>query len=47
LNSRSRRFDQAVADFSVAYADQAERDYDTFSKAVREGRLDAVIEKED
>jgi uncharacterized protein (DUF2252 family) len=34
-------FDRAIADFSVAYADQNERDYDTFEKAVRTGRVDA------
>jgi uncharacterized protein (DUF2252 family) len=34
-------FDWAIAVFSMAYADQVERDYDCFAKAVREGRLDA------
>ena len=34
-------FDRALADFSVAYADQNERDYETFVKAVRSGRLSA------
>ena len=34
-------FDRAVADFSVAYADQNERDYEAFVKAVRSGRLNA------
>ncbi|HQR09291.1 MAG TPA: DUF2252 domain-containing protein [Gemmatales bacterium] len=37
-------FDEAVADFSVAYADQAERDHETLVKAVRSGRLEAFIE---
>ena len=32
-------FDQAIADFSVAYADQTERDYAAFSAAVDSGRL--------
>ncbi len=34
-------FDRAIADFSVAYADQNERDYEAFVKAVRSGRLAA------
>jgi uncharacterized protein (DUF2252 family) len=32
-------FDQAIADFSAAYADQNERDYATFAAAVKSGRL--------
>ena len=32
-------FDQAVAEFSVAYADQVERDYEVLTKAVRSGKL--------
>jgi uncharacterized protein (DUF2252 family) len=35
-------FDRAVAQFSVAYADQNDRDYDTFARAVRSGRLEAI-----
>ena len=34
-------FDRAIADFSVAYADQNERDYEAFVTAVRAGRLSA------
>jgi uncharacterized protein (DUF2252 family) len=34
-------FDRAIADFSVAYADQNERDYRAFSEAVCSGRLTA------
>ena len=34
-------FDRAIADFAVAYADQNERDYETFAAAVRSGRLEA------
>jgi len=33
------RFDQAIGDYTVAYADQVERDYATFVAAVRNGRL--------
>jgi uncharacterized protein (DUF2252 family) len=38
---KSDAFDRAIADFAVAYADQNERDYETFAAAVREGRLTA------
>ena len=34
-------FDRAIAAFSVAYADQNERDYDAFVTAVKAGRLEA------
>ena len=34
-------FDRAIADFSVAYADQNERDYEAFARAVKSGRLAA------
>ena len=34
-------FDEAIADFAVAYADQNERDYDAFAAAVASGRLEA------
>ncbi|MBV9383891.1 MAG: DUF2252 family protein, partial [Streptosporangiaceae bacterium] len=35
-------FDRSVTDFSAAYADQNERDYEQFVGAVRSGRLEAV-----
>lgn len=38
-------FDEAVADFSVAYADQTEKDHETLVKAVRSGRLEAFLEE--
>jgi uncharacterized protein (DUF2252 family) len=34
-------FDRAIADFSAAYADQNERDYEAFAAAVGSGRLTA------
>src|SRR6266568_1452001 len=34
-------FDRAIADFSAAYADQNERDYEAFAAAVNSGRLSA------
>jgi uncharacterized protein (DUF2252 family) len=38
---KSDRFDRAVADFAVAYADQNERDHAALCAAVRSGRLPA------
>jgi hypothetical protein len=32
-------FDRAIAQFSATYADQNERDYETFAAAVNSGRL--------
>jgi uncharacterized protein (DUF2252 family) len=43
---RSDAFDRAIADFSIAYADQTERDHEILIKAVRAGRLEVVIERE-
>ncbi len=37
---KSDRFDEAIADFSAAYADQTERDHKRLKKAVRDGRLE-------
>lgn len=37
---KSDRFDEAIAEFSVAYADQSERDHNLFRKAVRAGRIE-------
>jgi uncharacterized protein (DUF2252 family) len=38
---RGDTFDRAIADFSSAYADQNERDYEAFAAAVESGRLTA------
>jgi hypothetical protein len=40
----SERFDDIISEFAVAYADQSQRDHRAFVKAVREGRVKAVIE---
>ncbi len=37
---RSRRFDQALTEFAVAYADQTVRDHQALRDAVRAGRID-------
>lgn len=41
---QSSAFEDAVADFSVAYADQNERDHALLVAAVREGRIEAQVE---
>jgi uncharacterized protein (DUF2252 family) len=40
----SARFDQAIADFAETYADQNERDYDAFQRAVKDGKAEATTE---
>ena len=39
---KSDRFDRSIADFSVRYADQNERDYQAFTEGIKAGRLEAV-----
>ena len=41
---KSDAFEDALADFSEAYADQNERDYDALVAAVRSGKIEAYIE---
>ena len=41
----SATFDDAICEFAVEYSDQNQRDYRAFVKAVREGRLEALIEE--
>jgi uncharacterized protein (DUF2252 family) len=41
---KSDKFDQAIADFSLAYADQSEKDHKLLLKAVRDGRLKVLVE---
>jgi uncharacterized protein (DUF2252 family) len=41
----SDTFDQAIAAFAVAYADQVELDYNCFREAVHEGHIEAQIEE--
>ena len=41
---RSDIFDQAIADFSFAYAGQNEKDHTAFKKAIESGRIEAVYE---
>jgi hypothetical protein len=37
------KFDRAIGDYAVAYADQVEDDYATFAKAVSSGRLKSDV----
>ena len=41
---KSDSFDKAIAAFSIAYADQNERDHAELKKAIRSGRVEAVME---
>lgn len=43
---KSDVFDKAIADFSIAYADQSEQDHDVLMKAVRAGKLEVFVEEE-
>ena len=41
---KSERFDHAIADFAVAYADQNEKDHEALYAAVKSGRIEADAE---
>jgi hypothetical protein len=43
---RSDAFDRAIAAFSLAYADQNEKDHAALDRAIRQGKLKAVYEHE-
>lgn len=42
---KSNAFEEAIADFSIAYADQNERDYASLMAAIRSGKIDANMEQ--
>jgi uncharacterized protein (DUF2252 family) len=42
---KSDAFDKAIAAFSIAYADQNEKDHAALKRAIRDGKVEAVIEK--
>ena len=42
---KSDAFDEALAAFSVAYADQNEKDHAALKRAIRNGKVKAVVEK--
>ena len=39
----AEKLDVAIAEFSLAYADVATRDYEAFSLAIKDGRVDARV----
>lgn len=43
---KSDKFDKAIADFSIAYADQSERDHDALVQAARAGKLEVFVEEQ-
>ncbi len=42
---KNDKFDQAIADFSIAYADQSEQDHEILMQAVRSGTLEVTMEE--
>ena len=42
---KSDTFDKALAAFSIAYADQNEKDHAVLKRAIRDGKINAVIEQ--
>jgi len=42
---KSTVFEEAIADFSVAYADQNGRDYAPLQDAIRSGRIEATLDQ--
>lgn len=43
---KSDAFDEAIAAFSITYADQCERDHAAMLQAVRAGRLEVILERD-
>jgi hypothetical protein len=42
---KSDVFDEAIAAFSVAYADQNEQDHATLQRAIHDGKIEAIVEE--
>ena len=42
---KGETFDQALGEFSLLYADQTEKDHAALIKAVRSGRVQAIVEE--
>jgi uncharacterized protein (DUF2252 family) len=42
---KSDVFDEAIAAFSIAYADQNEKDHAVLQRAIRDGKIEAVVEE--
>ena len=45
LPGKGDAFDKAIETFSVAYADQNDKDYEALKRAISSGKLEAVIEE--
>jgi hypothetical protein len=43
---KSDAFDRAIADFSLAYADQNDKDHAELARAVRSGKIKGVFEED-
>jgi hypothetical protein len=43
---KSDTFDEAIATFSMAYADQNEKDHAALERAVRKGKVKAIFEED-
>jgi hypothetical protein len=43
---KSDAFDKAIAEFSMKYADQNEKDHAALDRAVRQGKVEAVLEEQ-
>jgi hypothetical protein len=43
---KSDKFDEAIVDFAISYADQCEMDYESVQKAAREGKIEVFVENE-
>jgi hypothetical protein len=41
----SNTFDNAIAEFSFAYAEQNEKDFDSFKQAIKSGKIEAEFEE--
>ncbi len=39
---KSDKFDRAIGDFSMAYADQVQQDYAAFAQAATDGRIEVA-----
>ena len=46
MGKKSDAFEQALASFSVAYADQNEKDHAALKRAIRAGKIKAQYEEE-
>jgi hypothetical protein len=43
---KGEHFDETMAEFAVAYANQTERDYSALVEAVEKGRVEALVEED-